>query len=66
MSGRTLDWPVEPDDIEIRFRKKSRLDVGDLDVVIEVRTKLFEHRVQEKQQWADLIRDRLSRLPSGR
>jgi hypothetical protein len=38
MSGRTLDWPVELGDIEIRFRKKSPLDVGDLDVVIEVRT----------------------------
>jgi hypothetical protein len=57
--------PVEPGDIEIRFRKKSPLDVGDLDVVIEVRTKLFEHRVQDKQQRADLIRDRLSRLPLG-
>jgi hypothetical protein len=57
--------PVEPGDIEIRFRKNSPLDVGDLDVVIEVRTKLFEHRVQDKQQRADLIRDRLSRLPLG-
>ena len=43
--------PVEPGDIEIRFRKKSPLDVGDLDVVIEVRTKLFEAS--------------LSRLPLG-
>ena len=51
--------------MEIRFRRKSPLDVGDLDVVIEVRTKLFEHRVQDKQQRADLIRDRLSRLPLG-
>jgi hypothetical protein len=56
---------VEPGDMEIRFRRKSPLDVGDLDVVIEVRTKLFEHRVQDKQQRADLIRDRLSRLPLG-
>jgi hypothetical protein len=36
--------PLEPGDIEIRFRKKSPLDVGDR---------------------ADLIRDRLSRLPLG-
>jgi hypothetical protein len=57
--------PVEPGDIEIRFREKSPLDVGDLDVVIEVRTKLFEHRVQDEQRRADLIRDRLSRLPLG-
>jgi hypothetical protein len=57
--------PTEPGDIEIRFQKKSPLDVGDLDVVIEVRTKLFEHRMRDKQQRADLIRDRLSALPLG-
>jgi hypothetical protein len=34
--------------------------------VIEVRTKLFEHRVQDRQRRADLIRDRLSSLPLGR
>jgi hypothetical protein len=60
-----LAGPVQPGDIEIRFRKKSPLDVGDLDVVVEVRTKLFEHRVQDKQRRADLIRDRLSLLPLG-
>jgi hypothetical protein len=58
--------PLEPGDIEIRFRKRSPLDVGDLDVVIEVRTKLFEHRVRDRQRRADLIRDRLSGLPLGR
>ena len=57
--------PAGPGDIEIRFRKKSQLDVGDLDVVIEVRTKLFEQRVQDKQRRADLIRDRLSNVPLG-
>jgi hypothetical protein len=57
--------PMRPGDIEIRFRQKSPLDVGDLDVVIEVRTKLFEHRVRDKQRRADLIRDRLSELPLG-
>ena len=70
--GEAADCPEEPragppgpGDIEIRFRKKSPLDRGDLDVVIEVRTKLFEHRVQDKQRRADLIRDRLSGLPLG-
>lgn len=57
--------PEQPGDIEIRFRKKSPLDVGDLNVVIEVRAKLFRHRVQDRQRRADLIRDRLSRLPLG-
>ena len=58
--------PPQPGDIEIRFRKKSSLDVGELDVVIEVRTKLFRHRVADKQRRADLILDRLSHLPLGR
>jgi hypothetical protein len=57
--------PAEPGDIEIRIRKKSPLAVGDLDVVIEVRTKLFEFPVQDKQRRADLVRDRLSSLPLG-
>jgi hypothetical protein len=57
--------PAEPGDIEIRFRRKSPLDVGDLNVVIEVRTKLFAHRLEDKQRRADLIRERLSRLPLG-
>jgi hypothetical protein len=57
--------PAEPGDIEIRFREKSPLDMGSLDVVIEVRTKLFDDRVQGKQRRADLIRDRLAGLPLG-
>jgi hypothetical protein len=57
--------PEQPGDVEIRFREKSPLDVGELDVVIEVRTKLFGLRVQDKQRRADLIRDRLSHLPLG-
>jgi hypothetical protein len=57
--------PPGPGDIAIRFRKKSQLDVGDLDVVIEVRTKQFEHRVQDKQRRVNLIRDRPASLPLG-
>lgn len=49
--------PPEPGDIEIRFRERSRLDVGELSVVIEVRTKLFPSRVGDKQRRADLLRD---------
>ncbi len=70
--SETVDCEEEPwtgqlglGDIEIRFRKKSVLDVGDLDVIVEVRTKLFENRVANKQQRADLIRDGLSALPLG-
>jgi hypothetical protein len=72
VAAEAVDCPEEPwtgppetGDIEIRFREKSPLDVGDLDVVIEVRTKLFENRVKDKQRRADLIRDRLASLPLG-
>ena len=36
-------------DIEIRFRSGHALDVGGLDVVIEVRTRLFASRADDKQ-----------------
>lgn len=60
-------WIVlsEPGDVEIRFRQKSPLDVGELHVVIEVRTKLFPSRVQDKQRRVDLMRDGLSALHLG-
>jgi hypothetical protein len=51
----TMDRTGEPGDIEIRFREKSPLDVGDLDVVIEVRTKLFLSRIEDKQRRVDLL-----------
>lgn len=67
--SRCSDCPEEPRigppgsvDVEIRFRRKSHLAAGELDVVIEVRAKLFENRVQDKQRRVDLIRDRLSSL----
>lgn len=52
--------PPAPGDIEIRFREKGRLDVGELNCVIEVRTKLFGSRVQDKHDRADAIRDRIA------
>lgn len=52
-------------DIEIRFRPKNVFDVGYLNVVVEVRTKLFESRSTDKQRRADLILDRLADLQVG-
>lgn len=52
-------------DIEIRFHAKSAIDVGDLNLVVEVRTKLFESRVSDKQRRSDLILDRLAELRLG-
>ena len=63
MSGGTIG-AAGPGTSRIRFRKKSPLDVGDLDFVIEVRTKLFGTVC--RTTCADEIRDRLSALPLGR
>jgi hypothetical protein len=54
--------PAEPGDIEIRFHTKNERDVGQLRVVVEVRTKMFTSRLDDKQRRADLIRDRLCDL----
>jgi hypothetical protein len=61
-------WIGPPDggDIEIRFRRKNPLDVGQLNVVLEVRTKLFSSRLADKQRRADVIRDRVSSLGLGK
>ena len=70
--AEALDCPDDPwigppgkGDIEIRFHRKSAVDVGDLNVVIEVRTKLFDSRIADKQRRADLIKGRLASLPLG-
>jgi hypothetical protein len=52
--------PARVGDMEIRFRRKRTLDVGDLQCLIEVRTKLLPSRERDKQRRADLIRDRIS------
>ncbi len=57
--------PPEPGDIEIRFRARTAHDVGDLRVVVEVRTKVFASRLVDRERRADLIRDRLAELGLG-
>ena len=53
--------PPGPGDIEVRFRRKGSLDVGELRCVVEVRTKLFQSRVDNKQHRSDMISDRLAK-----
>ncbi len=57
--------PAEVGDIEIRFRKKGAFDIGELNVAVEVRTKLFESRIRDRQRRADLIKTRISSLGLG-
>lgn len=54
--------PPEPGDIDVRFHPRHDLDVGYLRVVVEIRTKLFQSRLDDKQRRADLVRDRLVEL----
>jgi hypothetical protein len=70
--AEAVNCPEEPwtgpagiGDIEIRFHRKSAVDVGELNLVVEVRTKLFDSRVTDKQRRADLILDRLADLQLG-
>jgi hypothetical protein len=52
--------PAGPGDIEIRFRAKGPFDVGELNCVVEVRTKLFSSRLQDKHDRAERIRDKIA------
>ena len=58
--------PAQDGDVEIRFRGKEAIDVGGLNVVVEVRTKLFESRLVDKQRRVDLILEHLSGLGLGK
>jgi hypothetical protein len=65
--AEAVDCPEEPwiglpalGDIEIRFSARSPFDVGELNCIIEVRTKLFPSRERDKHRRVALIRERLS------
>ena len=67
-----VDCPEEPwtgpasvGDMQVRFRRQGDFDVGQLRVVIEVRTKLLGSRLTDRQRRADLVRDGLSSLELG-
>jgi hypothetical protein len=70
--AEAVDCPEEPwtgpaavGDMGIRFRRQGEFDVGKLRAVIEVRTKLLESRLSDKQRRADLVRDGLATLGLG-
>ena len=49
------DHDLQPGDIEIRFHQQGPYDVGGLDVVVEVRSKWFESRAQDRLQRCDRL-----------
>ncbi len=57
--------PPSMGDIENRFRRKGPLDVGELNCVVEVRTKLFASREADKRERAEMIGTRLSEAEPG-
>ncbi|HYN32932.1 MAG TPA: hypothetical protein VES40_09920 [Ilumatobacteraceae bacterium] len=57
--------PAGPGDIEVRFRPRGDFDIGEFRYVIEIRTKLFASRLDDKQRRADVVRNGLSALGFG-
>lgn len=57
--------PLAIGDLEIRFRSRGPADVGELAVLVEVRTKKLDGRLHDAQARADLICSELSRLDVG-
>ncbi|HET7305558.1 MAG TPA: hypothetical protein VFJ12_13520 [Segeticoccus sp.] len=51
------DHELQPGDVEIRFRPRGVHDVSGLDVVVEVRSKWFASRAENRQERCDLLRD---------
>jgi hypothetical protein len=51
------DRPLEPGDVDLRFRPRSSYDRGGLDVVVEVRSKWFPSRAETRQARCDRLRD---------
>ena len=49
--------PLEPGDVEVRFRELGPYDVSGMDVVIEVRSKWFPDRAEDRQRRCDLLRE---------
>ncbi len=51
------DQPLQPGDIEIRFRPRGPYDISGLDIVVEVRSKWFASRAETRQARCDQLRD---------
>jgi hypothetical protein len=47
------DGDLRPGDVELYFRSRGQFDVSEMDVVVEVRSKWFESRAENRQDRAD-------------
>lgn len=51
------DHDLQPGDVEIRFRPSGQYDVSSLDLVVEVRSKWFSSRAENRQERCDQLCD---------
>ena len=51
------DKQLQPGDVEIRFRSRGPYDVSGLDIVVEVRSKWFASRAENRQERCTQLRD---------
>jgi hypothetical protein len=51
------DQDLRPGDVVLRFHERSAYDSADLDLVIEVRSKWFASRVEDRNERCEQIRD---------
>jgi hypothetical protein len=51
------DQQLQPGDVEIRFQRRGPHDVSSLDVVVEVRSKWFASRAENRQHRSDQLCD---------
>jgi len=51
------DGKLQPGDVDLRMRPRGPDDTGGLDVVVEVRSKWFESRAENRQQRCDQLYD---------
>jgi hypothetical protein len=47
------DGDLQPGDVELRFRPRGPFDVSGMDIVVEVRSKWFESRAENRQDRVD-------------
>lgn len=63
------DGELKPGDVELRFRRLGPADVSGLDVLIEIRSKWFASRAENRQQRCDsvlrAVADAISPLSAG-
>ena len=51
------DGDLKPGDVDLRVQARGPHDAGGLDIVVEVRSKWFESRAENRQDRCDQIRD---------